>query len=83
MSIFTEDRLPRDVTTKSPNDYAPPTERSRLASLEAELKHGPLDEISNRLSRLTYGEMKEFAAGIGGDPDKVWEWAFAKAEKRK
>jgi hypothetical protein len=71
--------LPREVTVPTMNDFSPPAERERLTKLESELSRTALDEIAYRLSRLTYGEMKEYCEGTACDPDKVWQWATQRA----
>ena len=69
---------PREVTVprQEPEAFAPPNQRSILAAVESELSRKPLDEIAARIARLTYGEMKEFCAGIEHENvDTVWDWA--------
>jgi hypothetical protein len=85
MSINLDEIKPENQSpTPAADKYAPPKIRKdMLTAIEAEISRTPLDEIAGRIARLTYGELKDLASGIAGDADKIWEWAFAKAEKRK
>ena len=72
--------IPRNPTSP----YAPLAERVRLSALEEELARKPLEEIAERFSNLTYGDMIALSEGIGADPAKVWEWCtnYGKGNRR-
>lgn len=63
---------------------APPPVRQYSASAPSNPVFGqrqPVDEIAKRLVELTYGELKEFSAGIQAEPDHVWDWAIARTKE--
>lgn len=74
---MTDDRqdkleLPRQLSGLSPEvrKFAPPERRP-----------SPVDEIAQRATKLTYGELKELAEGFKAEPDAVWTWAVARVKE--
>lgn len=62
-------RIARDVR---PIGEPPPVDLSRL---EQDIERNRLNELRSLLAELTYIEMVKFAAGTGGDADKIHQWS--------
>jgi len=54
-------------------DHEPP--KIDFIKFEADLTRNLIDEIAERIRKLTYIEMMEFAAAIKASPDTLHKWS--------
>jgi hypothetical protein len=67
-------RMVRELGIAVDDDYAPPIRREMIEKLETRL-NDKLYDIASSVISLNYGDMITFAAGVGAEPQAVFDWA--------